>query len=752
MGSELVVLATRKLFQLACTLVIISLAACTAGQPSAGDEGGDPEAGDATVTIHRDDWGVPHIYAPREAMGFYGLGYAQAEDQLESFLGGVMLARGMLAALQGESRIAMDIELRRWRHAQEGDAGLSRLEPRVRENYAHFLAGVRRYMSDHPDKVPAWAPDFDVTDLLAINRAIFWIGYAAVEGPAECQAAENLQASIGKAAAGMASGASNGWVISPQRSSSGATLLLADPHVDMQNPIYYEYRMHAGALDSAGFAMGPLLWQAHNGKVAWAMTTGNPDMWDCYEVEVDPENPTRYLFDGEWKGMLEVEEAFAVRDGETVTKVFEYTRHNGALSPVVARRGNKAYVVSASQMHDAGLLDNEIDRMNRAGNIRELQLAMKALGMFPQNIIAGDSSGNIWYFRAGKTPVRPGGYDWTRPVPGNDSSTAWQGHYALDEMIQLLNPPQGFIQNNNVAPDRMFAAGNLDASAYPQGLFHDTPGRTTARGLRSIEVLSGEGTISLHEAREHAFDETWITARYWVAALRYAVLQNPEWLDQHEGEAAALVRRILDFNGVAAANSAAALNFHYWRSGMAEVLARPGFEHLLELPWDDSAFSPEFGAAVLRQAELAADLMVEELGSTDVAMGAVFRVGRGEETWPLGGESIVVPGMPRCLLDLSPLCEQTMRAFASSPPDDQGQRRVRRGTQSMRLVELANPVQAWSVHAFGQSSDPASPHFDDQAILFSERRFKPTYFSRQELEDHIESTLVLEIDSVPGKK
>ncbi len=752
MGNELAVLAMRTFLRLACPLVIISLAACAAGQPTARDEGGDPEAGDTTVTIHRDDWGVPHLYAQREAMGFYGLGYAQAEDQLESFLGGVMLARGMLATLQGEGRLALDIELRRWRHAQEGDAALSRLEPQVLENYEHFLAGVRRYMLDHPDKVPAWAPDFDVTDLLAISRAIFWIGYAAVEGPAECNAGEDSLAGINSSAFGATPGASNGWVISPSRSSSGNTILLADPHVDMQNPIYYEYRMHAGALDSAGFAMGPLLWQAHNGRVAWAMTTGSPDMWDCYEIEVDPGNPGRYQFDGEWLEMLEVEETFSVRDGAAVTKIFEYTRHNGVLSPVVARRGNKAYVVSTSQMHDAGLLDNEIDRMNRAGNIEELQLAMKTLGMFPQNIVAGDSSGNIWYLRAGKTPVRPEGFNWTGPVPGNDSSTAWQGYYTLDDMIQVLNPPQGFIQNNNVAPDRMFAAGNLDASAYAQGLFHDTPGRSTARGLRSIEVLSGDGTISLHEAREHAFDETWITAKYWVAVLRLAVSQNPQWLDQHEGEAATLVRRILDFNGVAAADSVAALNFYYWRSGMGEVLTRPGFEHLLQLPWDDSDFSPELGAALLERAEIAANLMVEELGSTDLEMGSVFRVGRGEDTWPLGGESIIAPDMPRCLLDLSPLCEQTMRAFASSPLDDMGQRRVQRGTQSMRLVELGNPVQAWSVHAFGQSSDPASPHFDDQAILFSERRFKPTYFSRRALEDHIESTLVLEVDSGLGKK
>jgi hypothetical protein len=190
----------------------------------------------------------------------------------------------------------------------------------------------------------------------------------------------------------------------------------------------------------------------------------------------------------------------------------------------------------------------------------------------------------------------------------------------------------------------------------------------------------------------------------------------------------------------------AALNFYYWRGGMPDVLSRPEFQHLQQLPWDNSDFTPEFALALLAQAEIAANLMVNELGSTNLTMGTVFRAGRAEAKWPLGGETINAPGLPMCLLDLSPLCEQTMRAFASSPLDDKDQRRVFRGTQSMRLVELGNPVQAWSVHAWGQSDDPASPHFDDQAILMSEHRLKPTYFNRQDLEGHIESTLILETE------
>jgi acyl-homoserine lactone acylase PvdQ len=504
--------------------------------------------------------------------------------------------------------------------------------------------------------------------------------------------------------------------------------------------------MHAGGIDSSGFALGPLLWQVHTRDVSWAMTTGNPDMWDCYEVETDPSNPGRFLFDGEWRQMEVREETFQVLDGEPVTRTFSYTRHNGVLSPVVGRDGNRAYVVSISQMHDTGILDDEIYRMNHARSVPELFEAMKSLGMFPQNLVLGDSSGNISYLRAGKTPVRPAGFDWTRPVPGNSSKTAWRGYYPLEDMVQVHNPPQGYIQNNNVAPDRLFADGNLDASSYPKGLFHDTPGRITTRGLRAVRVLSKAESFTVASATDLAFDERWITAQDWVRALRSVTDRFPELMEGRSELTRVFIDSLLAFDGDAAADSVAALRFYYWRRGMWEVFKRPEFESLRHLPWPATAFSRQFGDALIDRAQAAAREMVAELGRIDVPLGEVFRVGRGEASWPLGGESINLVEVPGCIAHVSPLCERTMRAFASGPMDDHHQRRAYRGSHSMRLVVFSDPIQSYSLKVYGQSDDPRSPHYDDQARLASERRFKPTFFEWSELEGNIESSTVLHVE------
>jgi acyl-homoserine lactone acylase PvdQ len=699
------------------------------------------------VTIYRDDWGVPHIFAPTEELGFYGLGYAQAEDQLVKLLGAVYWYQGRRAELEGEAHLALDIEQRRWRHAEEAEQGVARLGPELERNYRAFIRGVERYMADHPGVRPPWAPELRVADLIGCTRAMGYI-YALVDGPKECAAAGvRLQDGLDRIVKGILPGASNGWVLAPSRTADRATMLLADPHTELQNPSYYEFRMHAGDLHSAGFAFGPLLWQVHTRHVSWAMTTENPnmDMWDCYEVEVDPDNPLRFVYEGEWHEMETRDETFVVRGGETVNNTFEYTRHNGVLSPVVARDGNRAWVVSTSPMHDTGLLDREIYRMNHARSVAELRQAMAGLGMFPQNLVVGDSSGDIFYVRAGKAPKRPPGYDWTRPVPGDSSATAWQGYHPFEDLVQVLDPPQGYIQNNNVAPDRLFAEDNLDPADYPSEVFGDPSGRITSRGLRSIELLSAAQDYTVEDALAHAFDERWITTEWWQWALRVCLDGWPHLLESRPEQTRRFVDRLLAFDGFASADSVAALTFHYWRRGMWEVFSSPEFEHLRQHPWPDSAFTEAFGEALVDRAERAADEMAAEIGSVDVAMGEVFRVGRGERSWPLGGESIDITEIPGCLADLSPLCERTMRAFASGPPDDGGQRRAYRGSHSMRLVVFTDPIQSYSLHVYGQSDDPASPHYDDQAALLSERRFKPTYFELGELEGHISSTLVLEV-------
>ena len=137
------------------------------------------------------------------------------------------------------------------------------------------------------------------------------------------------------------------------------------------------------------------------------MTTGAPDVADCYEVEVDPADSLRYRYDGEWRRMETHDVTIEVRGGDPVARTFAYTRHNDVLSPVVARQDGKAYVVSTSYMHTAGDLDQEIYEINHATNIAGVKQAMRRLGMFPQNVHVRRPPRRLVVHPRGPHPVPP---------------------------------------------------------------------------------------------------------------------------------------------------------------------------------------------------------------------------------------------------------------------------------------------------------------------------------------------------------
>ncbi|MGH8249877.1 MAG: penicillin acylase family protein [Steroidobacteraceae bacterium] len=700
----------------------------------------------AQVTIYRDTWGVPHIYGDTEEAGYFGLGYAQAVDGLQRALGAAFWVQGRSAELLGDAALPGDIEMRRWHHYEEGQAGFARLSPQLQKNYRAFLAGIKRYMSDHPDRVPKWALELTPEMLVAISRAIWFSFYIQQSGPAECaKAGVDLQLGWDGDEPPPVLAASNEWAVLPSRTRNGETILLADPHVEMNDGSYYEYRLNGGDFSSAGFAAGALLWQAQNRHVAWAYTTGSPDLWDCYAVETDPANPRQYLYDGHARTIEVRKETFRSASGKVVEQEFEYTRHNGVLSPVVARQGRMAYAVSTSQMHDAGLFDEEIYRMNRARSVAQLREGLKTLGQLPQNLMAVDDQGHGYYLRAGKTPRRPPGYDWSAPVPGNTSATAWLGFHSLDEMIQVRDPAQGYMQNNNVAADRLFAHGNLDASNYPAYMFNDIPGRVTTRGQRSLDVLSKANDFTVAQATEHAFDEYWITTPPWQDALRYAVEMQPERLAKLSPPARTLVDRILSFDGQARAESVAALNFLFWRAEAGERLfAQPEFAGLREFPWPRSKFTPAFAEALLEEAEQAAAAQTKAAGDIDQPLGKLFRIAFGNANEPLGGTSIHANGRPERSADIVPEYDSTLRAFESKP-EKNGELHAYRGSQGTRLVVLGRNAQSWSLRAFGQQMDPTAPHGADQVPLISRRQFKPMLLRQEELLKHVESSITLDV-------
>src|SRR5207302_6608401 len=122
-----------------------------------------PPAGDAEkdrteeIIIYRDEFGVPNIFAATEEGAVYGMGYAQAEDRLEELLTQYRRAEGTMSEAFGPEFLLYDYRQRLWRHRAIAEANYPKLPAKVRGLIEAYQAGVRAYMKEHPDEVPAWA-------------------------------------------------------------------------------------------------------------------------------------------------------------------------------------------------------------------------------------------------------------------------------------------------------------------------------------------------------------------------------------------------------------------------------------------------------------------------------------------------------------------------------------------------------------------------------------------------------------------
>jgi acyl-homoserine-lactone acylase len=340
-----------------------------------------------------------------------------------------------------------------------------------------------------------------------------------------------------------------------------------------------------------------------------------------------------------------------------------------------------------------------------ARNLAQMKKALGMLQYMAQNIMVGTVDGDIYYLRNGRVPVRPKGCDPSKPMPGT-GACEWQGIHPLEDLVQIANPPQGYMQNCNVSPFAMMKESPLVPEKWEERPYLYNAGRTPAhqRAAMTLDQLDAARNVTVEQAIEMAFStEVW-RAGAWQERIRKAA------------PASAFAKMLGEWNRRSDADSRGALGFYLFKM----ALGTGG--RAVEPP--ASLRDEEIRGALSRaEQRLAADF------GPDAVFGTLFRVGRrgGTRTWPVGGGTIPEAGMA------------TPRAISFSPWVGARQMVGHRGQTATQVVVLTKPPQSFMVIPLGESDDPKSPHFDDQAEkLFSNGRAKPTYFlNRGDLEKRV---------------
>jgi acyl-homoserine-lactone acylase len=676
---------------------------------------------ESATTVYRDEYGIPHIYAPTLEDAAFAMGYAQAEDRLEELLKNYRRASGTMAEVFGPGFYQDDLNQRIWRHAEISRTRYPQLSPKLRAVLESYVAGVRRFMAEHPEQVPPWAQEIHPWDAVALSRHIIW-GWPLGEAVHELGAA-------GIRLAPPAYRGSNEMLIAPGRTAMKAPIAVVDPHLSWYGSFrFYEARLYARderfSVSGVAILGQPIPSLGHSRYCSVAMTTGGPDTSDVYEEEVNPDDPRSYRFDGEWRKMTVRTHQIGVKEGSEVkqrTVDVEYTHHG----PVAARKAGKAYTIAIPYMEQVELGD-QIYEMMKARNLDEMKTALSRLQLMAQNVMVATVQGDIYYLRNGRVPIRAPGVDPSRPVPGHTSANEWRGIHPLADLVQVTNPAGGWMQNCNCSPAAMMFDSPMTPDRYRSHPYLFNGGVPTHQRAQMMnEILAAADKVTVPQAIDIAFNPGVYRAERWQARIKEAWTRARD--SARSGDAAEVFRQIDGWNRRSDADSTGALAFYAFKRALGNELGSP-VEPPAGLKDEPIIAALHRGAAWLRS----------DFGSVEVPYGRYFRVGRegSDRSWAVGGGTLKEQGMA------------TPRAISFTPGPDGKSMLGHGGQTSTQVIIMTDPPRSYAVIPLGESDHKESGHWDDQAEkLFSKAQAAPTYFLDEPgLLEHVTSTKVLRPD------
>ncbi len=757
------------------------------------------------VTVIRDSWGVPHIYATNTHDLFFTQGYVHAQDRFWQMEFWRRIGSGRLAEILGPSALDSDRFIRTVGWHRTAARELEMLDDETRAALEAYAEGVNAYISTHRDrlgleftilgltgvdfepepwtplntltwaKVMAWDLGGNMDAELLRANIVARLGSDALDDlvppyredypvvvphPLTGGTLDSVpEAAFATHALGVGDGlGSNDWVVSGSRTETGLPLLADDMHLGIQMPsIWYELGLHCepvGAdcpynVTGYSFASTPGIIVGHNDHIAWGVTNVGPDVQDLFIEQVNPENPNQYLFQGEWVDMETVREEITVAgEDEPVVVNARITRHGPIINDVVGGEeedwsfGWQPLALSWTALQP-GTLIRSVFLLDKASDWESFREALSYWNVPSQNFVYADVEGNIGYQMPGSIPIRAAG-DGTLPVPGWSGEYEWTGFIPFDELPRSFNPPEGYIATANnavVGPD------------FPYLITRDwSPGY---RAQRIVELLTANDSVSIADIQAMHGDSSPAYVREILPTVLATSTDDPRL-----AEALDLLR---EWDGRAVRDSAGAALFESFRIHLVDLTlgdelgeqllrrarssAAVAVERLLAdpaCPWFDDVNTPEVETRdeiVLRALEAAVDELTEKLGQ-DMSRWRWGDLHTATFENQSLGQSGVAP--IEAIFNRGPVAVDGARNTINATGYSMSHPYEVTTVPSQRMiVDLADFTRSLSMHTTGQSGHPFHRHYDDMIDPWRNIQYHPMLWQRADVEADAEGVLLL---------
>ena len=638
-----------------------------------------------TVTIARDSFGVPHIFAKTDPQVSYGLAWAHAEDDFKSLQMVALPSKGLMGRALGKDGVAGDYAFALFRCREITEEKWNTLSPAFLRLIEGYVQGINDYAKAHPEEVlvkqlfPMTLKEYIASSVLALT--IFNGGDRALRSIF----ANNVNPLIDYDKMG-----SNAIAIHPSRTTTGEAFLAINAHQPNEGPeAFYEAHVNSeegwNALGGL-LAGGPCILHGVNENLGWAHTVNFCDRLDIYQLQINPKNPDQYMFDGVWTDLEKKKIKLHIKGVPIPVSRDLYWSKYGA----TMKNEQGTFAIRLGANMEIRVLEQWYT-MNKAQNFTQFYKAISMQGLSMFNIMYADRNDTIFYINNALMPIRDPSpaYDWKKTLPGNTSKTLWTKFYGIRELPQYVNPSSGFLFNTNhssfyaTAPEN-----NLLASAFSPTSNWET--NHNNRSKRFLELMPSAGKIDFDRFKRIKFDRQFPAVFEFPYSIDSLFLMKRANYPQYD----TLMRNLQEWDrrGVPESKGAAAFLMVYEKVSRA-MRGK-----------DSRALTMAECEKLLHDIQ---DQMMKTYSTTDLALGDIQKLVRGDKEFP-------GPGLP----DL--LSPEWGVATAN------GKRKITGGDAYVALVRF--PKQGLpiieTVNTYGASAKKGSPHFDDQVSLFLQQKTK----------------------------
>ncbi|WP_343698646.1 penicillin acylase family protein [Caulobacter sp.] len=702
----------------------VALAALLAVAPAQADEASRLKTRAGAVQIIRDDWGIAHIHGKTDADAVFGMAYAQAEDDFNRVEANFMTALGRTAEAEGEKAIWADLRQKLFINPAVLKADYAKSPAWLKALMNGWADGLNFYLATHPDVKPRVIGKFEPWMALSFSEG-------SIGGDIEKVALTQLEAFYGQRQVAMTADekgllfkepkGSNGFAIAPKNTLEGHALLLINPHTSF----FFRSEMQVSS-DQGLNAYGATTWgqffiyQGFNAKAGWMHTSSGVDVIDEFaETIVEKDGQRFYKYGSELRPLKSevITVPYRAADGTLAERKFTvFKTHHG---PIVREADGKWISIALMNKPVAALQQSFL--RTKATDLQSFMKVAELKANSSNNTLFADSKGQIAYLHPQFIPVRDDRFDYTKPVDGSDPATDWKGLTPLAKAPQAINPPIGWAFNTNNWPYTAAGPTSPKKADFPK--YMDQAGENP-RGLHAELVLKDVKNLTLGGLIEKAYDPYLTAFARLVPTLEaaYAAAPDPKLAEQ--------VAALAAWDKTWSLRSTETSLAVFWGEAMwAKAAPAAKAQGLNTYDYMADKLTPAEKLAALAEAS---DRLTTDFGSWKTPWGEINRFQRNDGAIVQKFDDSK-PSLPVAFTSAQ---WGSLASFGAKRYPGTKKYYGTLGNSFVAVVEFGDKVRARAISAGGESGDPASPHFNDQAGRYVIGNLRDVYFYPEDVKAH----------------